>query len=99
MDETGLFFRALPNRGFAKKSQSYKGGKKSKQKVTIALFVSASGRKEKPVFIWKSENPRCLRGVDKSCLPVSYYSKSKAWMSGEILDILTKFNQCLLKSN
>lgn len=58
MDETGLFFRA---RGFAKKSQSCKGGKKSKQRVTIALFVSASRHKEKPVFIWKSENLRCLR--------------------------------------
>ena len=100
MDETGLFFRALPDRGFAQKRQSCKGGKKSKLRVTIALFVSASGHKEKPVFIWKSENPRCLRGFDKSCLPVSYYSQSKAWMSGEILeDILTKLNRCLLKSN
>jgi len=85
MDETGLFFRALPDRGFAQKSRSCKGGKKSKQRVTIALFVSASGHKEKPVFIWKSENPRCLLGFDKSCLPVSYYSQSKAWMSEEIL--------------
>ena len=100
MDETGLFFRALPDRGFAQKSQSCKGGKKSKQRVTIALFVSASGHKEKPVFIWKSENPRCLRGFDKSCLPVSYYSQGKAWMSGEILeDILTKLNRRLLRSN
>ena len=100
MDETGLFFRALPDRGFAQKRQSCKGGKKSKLRVTIALFVSASGHKEKPVFIWKSENPRCLRGFDKSCLPVSYYSQRKAWMSGEILeDILTKLNRRLLKSN
>ena len=100
MDETGLFFRALPDRGFAQKSQSCKGGKKSKQRVTVALFVSASGHKEKPVFIWKSENPRCLRGFDKSCLPVSYYSQGKAWMSGEILeDILTKLNRRLLRSN
>ena len=100
MDETGLFFRALPDRGFAQKRQSCKRGKKSKLRVTIALFVSASGHKEKPVFIWKSKNPRCLRGFDKSCLPVSYYSQSKAWMSGEILeDILTKLNRRLLKSN
>ena len=54
MDETGLFFCALPDRGFAQKSRSCKGGKKSKQRVTIALFASASGHKEKPVFIWKS---------------------------------------------
>ena len=74
--------------------------KKSKQRVTIALFVSASGHKEKPVFIWKAEKPRCLRGFDRSCLPVAYYSQSKAWMSGEILeDILTKLNRRFIKSN
>ena len=100
MDETGLFFRALPERGFAQKSQSCKGGKKSKQRVTIALFVSAAGHKEKPVYIWKAEKPRCLRGFDRSCLPVAYYSQSKAWMSGEILeDILTKLNRRFIKSN
>ena len=38
MDETGLFFRALPDRGFAQKSQSCKGGKKSKQRVCLSLF-------------------------------------------------------------
>ena len=103
--ETGLCFRALPDQGFAEKSRSCKGEKKSKQRVskqrvTIALFVSASGHKEKPVFIWKSENPRCLCGFDKSHLPVTFYSQSKAWMSGEILeDVLTKLNRRLTKSN
>ena len=50
VDETGLFWHALPEQGF---------GQKSKQRLTIAFFVSASGKKEKPVVIWKSENPRC----------------------------------------
>ena len=73
-EETGLFFRALPNRGFAKERDK----------------VVALGYKKKTVFIWKPENPRCLWGFVKSCLPVSYYIQSKAWMSGEILeDILT----------
>ena len=69
-----------------------KEGEKTKQRVIIALLVSASGHKEKQVFIWKSENPRCL--------PVTFYSQSKAWMSGEILeDILTKLNRRLTKFN
>ena len=77
-----------------------KEGKKSKQRVIIALLVSASGHKEKQAFIWKSENPRCLCGFDKSHLPVTFYSQSKAWMSGEILeDILTKLNRRLTKFN
>ena len=41
-----------------------------------------------------------MHGFDKSCLPVSYYSQSKVWMSGEILeDMFTKLNRRLLKSN
>ena len=85
MDETGVFWQALPDRGFGSKGRQCKGGKKSKQRVTIAFFVSAAGKKEKPIFIWKSENPRCLRRFDKSLLPVHYFSQSKAWMTGEIM--------------
>ena len=100
MDETGIFWRALPDRGFGQKSRSCKGGKKSKQRITVAFFVSASGQKEKPVVIWKSENPRCLQRFNKSCLPVSYYSQKKAWMTGDILEaILTKLNRRLSSSN
>ena len=43
-----------------KGGRSVKGGKKSKLWITVALFVSASGMKEKPIVITKSENPRCL---------------------------------------
>ena len=88
MDETGVFWRALPDSGFGQKSSSCKGGKKSKQRITIAFFVSASGHKEKAVVIWKSENPRCLQRFDKAILPVSYYSQKKAWMTGIYLKLI-----------
>ena len=43
--ELGCFFRALPDIGFTEKSQRVaKEKKKSKQRVTITLFVSASCR-------------------------------------------------------
>ena len=45
MDETGLFWRALPDKGFGQKSKQCKGGKKMKQWLTIAFFVTATGRK------------------------------------------------------
>ena len=51
--------------------------------MTVAFFVFATGLKEKPIVIWKSENPRCLRRFDKSILPVDYYSQGKAWMTGD----------------
>lgn len=38
MDETGLFWRALPDKGF--------GQKKMQQRLTVALFVNANGKKE-----------------------------------------------------
>ena len=100
MDETGIFWRALPEHGFGQKSRSCKGGKKSKQRITVASFVSASGQKEKPVVTWKSDNPRYMKNFDKSFLPVCYYSQRKAWMTGEILEaILTQLNCRLSSSN
>lgn len=96
IDETGLFWKALPDRGFGVKGKECKGGKKSKQRFTVAFFVTASGKKETPVVIWKAENPRCLKRFDKALLPVDYYSQKKAWMDGEIMEsILAKLNRRL----
>ena len=49
MDETGLFRQALPDKGFAQRSKQCKGGKKSKQRLTVAFFVNAAGRKKSPL--------------------------------------------------
>ena len=89
----------MPDHGFGVKGKECKGGKKSKQRFTVAFFVTASGKKEKPIVIWKADNPRCLKKFDKALLPVDYYSQKKAWMDGEIMEsILTKLN-CRLSSN
>ena len=85
MDEIGVFWQALPDRGFGSKGRQCKGGKKSKRRVTVAFFVSAAGKKEKPIFIRKSENPHCMCHFETSLLPVNYFSQSKAWMTGEIM--------------
>ena len=91
LDETGCFWRALPERGFGQKGKQCKGGKKSKCRFTVSFLVNAAGEKETPVVIWTSEKPRCFRGFDISRLPVKYYHQKKAWMSGEILN---SFNYC-----
>ena len=93
LDETGCFWRALPNRGLGQKGKECKGGKQSKHRLTVTFIVSAAGKKEKPVCIWKSEKPRCFKRIDKSLLPVDYYHQKKAWMTGDILEsVLTKLN-------
>ena len=38
MDETGLFWQALPDKGFGQRSKQCKGGKKTKQQLTVAFL-------------------------------------------------------------
>ena len=38
MDESGCFFKALPDKGLIEKGKEAKGGKRSKQRFTIAFF-------------------------------------------------------------
>ena len=99
-DETELFWKALPDHGFGAKGKECRGGKKSKQRFTVAFFVTASGKKEKPIVVWKAQNPRCLKRCNKADLPVDYYSQKKAWMNGEVMEsILNKLNRRLSSSN
>ena len=93
LDETGCFWRALPDHGLAQKGKQCKGGKKSKQRFTIAFLVNTAGVKETPIVVWNSENPRCFRGFDKNSLPVRYYHQKKAWMTGDILDSFKSENE------
>ena len=51
MDETDIFWCALPNRGFGQKSKSCKGEKKSKQHITVAFFCSCIRPQRKTVVI------------------------------------------------
>ena len=53
----------IPDHGFGKRGSQCKGGKKVKQRVTIALIANADGEKEAAIVIWKSENPRCFKGI------------------------------------
>jgi len=48
------------------------------------------------MVIWKSTKPRCFKSVYAATLPVQYFSQTKAWMTGEILQyVLCKFNRQL----
>ena len=92
MDETG-FFRCLPDSTLSHVSESCKGGKQGKNRLTVVLTCSALGEKLKPMIIGKSKNPRCFRGSNLSTLHAEYYSSVKAWMTNPL------FNKYLLKLN
>ena len=50
-DETGCFFRALPNKTLADAKVACKGGKKAKIRITLAFLVNTAGGKEMPIVI------------------------------------------------
>ena len=73
LDEIRCFWKALPDHGFRQYGKQCKGGKKSKQRFTIALIANAAAwRKEKHIVIWKFDNPRFFKGIDKKSLPVRH---------------------------
>lgn len=82
-DETGLYFRMLPDRTLAASfEKSASGRKKSKDRVTINACANASGTVMLPLhLIGKSKRPRCFKGVNMDLLPLTYSGQKNAWMT------------------
>ncbi|XP_033117352.1 tigger transposable element-derived protein 6-like [Anneissia japonica] len=74
-DETGLYFRALPDRTLAEKQDDVTGIKTSKDRITL-----------KPMVINRAENPRCFKNIKEDQLPVVWKANRKAWMTGALFD-------------
>ena len=90
VDETGLFYKLLPDRTYTFKRETYHGGKKSKDRITLLFGSNIAGTdKLNPLVIGKSANPRCFKGVQIDSLPVLYKANAKAWMTSLL------FNQLL----
>jgi hypothetical protein len=61
-DETGLFFRAHPNKTLA--TEAVRGQKRAMDRITALLCTNVSGSdKHKPLLIHKSKKPRCFGKV------------------------------------
>ena len=85
MDETGLFFRMTPDRTLTFKGDACHGGKKSKERITVAVCANMDGSdKMQLLVIGKFQNPRCFKNVKS--LPVQYFANRKAWMVSEIFE-------------
>lgn len=98
-DETGLFFKCLPDKTLAFKNEKCHGGKLSKERVTCLLAANMTGTEKLKVFIiGKSAKPRCFRGV--KCLPVTYENNKKAWMTGDLFEMwLLELDNYFLRQN
>ncbi|GBO22848.1 Tigger transposable element-derived protein 4 [Araneus ventricosus] len=84
-DETGLFYRVLPDKTLCFKDEKCSSGKISKERLTILLCCNMLGDFETPVVIGKAKKPRCFKNIDVRKLSVSWKSNKKAWMTTEIM--------------
>lgn len=83
LDETGLFYRLLPEKTLTFKGDSCQGGKKSKERLTVLLGANMTGtEKIEPLVVGKFARPRCLKNI--YTLPVYYKFNSKAWMTSTL---------------
>ncbi|XP_057335435.1 tigger transposable element-derived protein 6-like [Microplitis mediator] len=96
-DETGLFFKCLPDKTLIFKNEKCYGGKHSKERLTILLATNMTGsEKLKPLVIGKSKKPRCFSGCKS--LPLDYEANTKAWMTSEIFkEWLLKIDKKMIK--
>lgn len=79
-DETGLFFKCLPDKTLSFKGDKCHGGKGSKHRLTVLLGANCTGtHKLNPLVIGKSLKPRCFKNVIN--FPTDYMANNKAWMT------------------
>ncbi|XP_045116125.1 tigger transposable element-derived protein 1-like [Portunus trituberculatus] len=86
VDETGLYWKKMPDRTYiSKEEKTMPGFKAAKDRLTLLLGGNASGDlKLKPLLVYTSENPRALKNIAKAFLPVVWKSNSKAWVTQAI---------------
>ena len=62
MIESGCFFKALLDKGLVEKGKQAKGGKKSKQRLTVTFFVKTAGQKvDQPLSCGRVNSHAVLR--------------------------------------
>ena len=85
VDETGIFYKLLPNRTYLSQAENRKTargtkGMKAKDSVSAYMCTNATGTANVPMsIIGKSKNPRCFRVTP---CPIKYWSQANAWPDG-----------------
>ena len=84
LDETGLFWRLLPNKTMSFRGERCTGGKKSKHRITLLIGANMSGTEKFPLLaVGKSNRPRAFKNKE---IPVKYEANSKAWMTAKLFE-------------
>jgi hypothetical protein len=107
-DETGLYWRLLPERTLADHTEKEAPGfKKQKERITVMACCNADGSHKLPLLIiGKSKSPRCLKDVNiTQDIGVWYRNQKSAWMSAAIFkewfkeEFVPKVKSSLKKQN
>ena len=98
-DETGIYYRELPDGTLTFTSDTLSGSKRVRDRVTALVAVNMDGTDKRPLFIiGKSKQPRCFRGIPQ--LPTPYTNSANAWMTARIFrQWLVKFNSDMTNQN
>ncbi|XP_037959308.1 jerky protein homolog-like [Teleopsis dalmanni] len=82
-DESGLFYRLLPDKTFVAANEHAAPGRKTvKERITFLLCANADGsHKLKPLVVGKSAKPRCFKEFNN---PLEYAHTSKSWMNAQL---------------
>lgn len=82
-DESGLFWKILPEKTLVhSKEMTAPGRKSSKERLTFLACANGDGsHKLKLLVIGKAKNPRAFKNAT---LPVEYTNSSNAWMTSQI---------------
>ncbi|XP_037505778.1 tigger transposable element-derived protein 4-like [Rhipicephalus sanguineus] len=84
-DETGLFYKLLPEKTLAFAGDPCHGGKHSKEWLTVLVGSNMSGSEKLLLLvIVKSKHPRCFEGA--VTLPVLYEANKKAWVTQQLFE-------------
>jgi hypothetical protein len=77
MDETGLYWRRMPNGGLSSKGRP--GQKNGKTRITIVVASNATGSDKLPLWIiGTSKTPHALRGIDMTLFGCIWRYNKKA---------------------
>lgn len=84
-DETGLFFRVLPENAMSFSNETCSEGNLSKERLTVLLCSNMDGEFEKPLIIGKVGKHSYFKNINIDDLGVIWKSNTKAWMTRDIM--------------
>ena len=94
VDETGIFFRALPSKSLIRHGEQQSGTKVNKEHFTAVVCANAMGDKLKLWIIGKSKCPHSFpKYTSELEHHIIYRSNAKGWMTRDIfIEFLNKLN-------